>query len=41
MCPVTAIFVEDEVPELSKQFIELNQQFSVKNPGVLPCTTKS
>ena len=41
VCPVTAIFVEDEVPEPSKQFIELNKQFFVKNPGVSPCTTKS
>ncbi len=41
VCPVKAIFVEDEVPEQSKQFIELNKQFFVKNPGVRPCTTKS
>ena len=41
VCPVTAIFVEDQVPERSKQFIELNKQFFVKNPGVRPCTTKS
>ena len=41
VCPVTAIFVEDEVPEPSKQFIELNKQFFVQNPGARPCTTKS
>jgi hypothetical protein len=31
---------EDETPEPSKQFIELNKQFFVDNPRV-PCTTKS
>ena len=41
VCPVTAIFTEDEVPEQSKQFIELNKQFFVDNPGVKPCTTKN
>ena len=33
VCPVTAIFVEEQVPEQSKQFIELNKQFFVQNPG--------
>ena len=41
VCPVTAIFTEDEVPEPSKPFIELNRQFFVDNPGVKPCTTKN
>ena len=41
VCPVTAIFTEDEVPEPSKPFIELNKQFFVDNPGVKPCTTKN
>ena len=41
VCPVTAIFTEDEVPEPSKPFIELNRQFFVDNPGVTPCTTRN
>ena len=41
VCPVKAIFTEDETPEQSKQFIELNKQFFVDNPRVQPCTTKS
>ena len=41
VCPVTAIFVEDEVPEPSKPFIEFNKQFFVDNPGVKPCTTRN
>ena len=41
VCPVTAIFTEDEVPEPSKPFIELNKQFFVDNPGVKPCTTRN
>ena len=40
VCPVKAIFTEDETPEPSKQFIELNKQFFVDNPRVQPCTTK-
>ena len=40
VCPVKAIFTEDETPEQSKQFIELNKQFFVDNPRVQPCTTK-
>ena len=40
VCPVTAIFAEDEVPEPSRHFIELNKQFFVDNPGVQPCTTR-
>jgi len=34
VCPVTAIFTEDEVPEPAKPFIELNKQFFVDHPGV-------
>ncbi len=41
VCPVKAIFVDDETPEQSKHFIELNKQFFVDNPGVKPCTTKN
>ena len=41
VCPVKAIFTEDETPETSKQFIELNKQFFVDHPRVQPCTTKS
>ena len=41
VCPVTAIFAEDETPEQSKHFIALNKQFFVDNPGVKPCTTKT
>ena len=40
VCPVKAIFTEDETPEPSKQFIELNKQFFVDNPRIQPCTTK-
>jgi hypothetical protein len=38
---VKAIFTEDETPEPSKQFIELNNEFFVDNPRGQPCTTKS
>jgi hypothetical protein len=41
VCPVKAIFTEDETPEQSKHFIALNKQFFVDNPGVKPCTTKT
>jgi NAD-dependent dihydropyrimidine dehydrogenase PreA subunit len=41
VCPVKAIFVEDETPEQWKNFIALNKQFFVDNPGVKPCTTKN
>jgi NAD-dependent dihydropyrimidine dehydrogenase PreA subunit len=41
VCPVTAIFVEDETPAQWKHFITLNKQFFVDNPGVKPCTTKN
>jgi NAD-dependent dihydropyrimidine dehydrogenase PreA subunit len=41
VCPVKAIFAEDEVPEPSKPFIELNKQFFVDNPGVQACTTRN
>ena len=40
VCPVKAIFAEDEVPEASTPFIELNKQFFVDHPGVKPCTTR-
>ena len=40
VCPVKAIFAEDEVPEQSNPFIELNKQFFVDNAGVKPCTTR-
>jgi NAD-dependent dihydropyrimidine dehydrogenase PreA subunit len=40
VCPVKAIFAEDEVPEPSTPFIELNKQFVVDHPGVKPCTTR-
>ena len=39
VCPVQAIFAEDEVPEQS--FIELNKQFFLDNPGVQACTTRN
>jgi NAD-dependent dihydropyrimidine dehydrogenase PreA subunit len=41
VCPVKAIFTEDETPEQWKHFIALNKQFFVDNPGVKPCTTKN
>ena len=41
VCPVKAIFVEDETPEQWKHFIELNRQFFLDNPGVQPCTTRN
>ena len=41
VCPVKSIFTEDEVPEASKPFIELNRQFFVDNPGVKPTTMRS
>ena len=41
VCPVTAIFAEDETPEPWKPFIELNKRFFVDHPGVQPCTTKT
>ncbi len=41
VCPVKAIFVEDETPEQWKHFIALNKQFFVDNPGVKPCTTRT
>ena len=41
VCPVQAIFTEDETPEQWKHFIELNRQFFVDNPGIQPTTTKN
>jgi ferredoxin len=40
VCPVKAIFAEDEVPDQWKNFIELNKQFFKDNPGVKPATKK-
>src|SRR5437870_13501721 len=36
VCPVKAIFAEDETPEQWKHFIELNKQFFKDNPGSSP-----
>ena len=41
VCPVKAIFAEDETPEQSRHFIELNRQFFVDNPTVQACTTRN
>ena len=41
VCPVTAIFAEDETPEQWKHFIELNRQFFLDHPGVQACTTRN
>jgi len=38
VCPVKAIFAEDETPDQWKNFIELNKQFFKDNPGVQPAT---
>ena len=38
VCPVKAIFAEDETPEQWKNFIELNKQFFKDHPGVKPAT---
>src|SRR5262249_44778293 len=38
VCPVKAIFAEDETPANWKQFIEMNKQFFKDNPGVKPAT---
>ena len=38
VCPVKAIFAEDEVPDQWKNFTELNKQFFKDNPGVKPAT---
>ena len=38
VCPVKAIFVDDELPAESKQYTEINKQFFVDNPGVKPAT---
>jgi ferredoxin len=40
VCPVKAIFTEDETPDKWKNFIELNKQFFKDNPGVQACTTR-
>ena len=41
VCPVKAIFAEDETPEQWRRFIALNKQFFVDNPGVQACTTRT
>ena len=38
VCPVKAIFAEDETPANWKNFIDLNKQFFKDNPGVKPAT---
>jgi len=38
VCPVKAIFAEDETPANWKSFIDKNKQFFVDNPGVKPAT---
>lgn len=38
VCPVKAIFAEDETPANWKQYIEMNKQFFKDNPGVKPAT---
>ena len=38
VCPVKAIFVDDELPPESKKYIEINAQFFKDNPGVKPAT---
>jgi NAD-dependent dihydropyrimidine dehydrogenase PreA subunit len=38
VCPVKAIFAEDEVPDQWTSFTELNKQFFKDNPGVKPAT---
>ena len=40
VCPVKAIFTDDETPEQWKNFIDLNKQFFKDNPGVKPATKK-
>ena len=40
VCPVKAIFAEDETPEQWKHFIGLNKQFFKDHPGVQPTTKK-
>jgi len=38
VCPVKAIFAEDETPEQWKSFIELNKHFFKDHPDVKPAT---
>jgi ferredoxin len=38
VCPVKAIFAEDEVPDQWTSFTELNKTFFKDNPGVKPAT---
>jgi formate hydrogenlyase subunit 6/NADH:ubiquinone oxidoreductase subunit I len=41
VCPVKAIFTEDETTEQWQPVIALNRQFFVDNPGIQPTTTKN
>ncbi len=41
VCPVTAIFAEDETPPNWKNFIAVNKQFFVDTPGVQACTSRN
>jgi len=41
VCPVTAIFAEDETPPNWKNFIAVNKQFFVDHPGVQACTSRN
>ena len=38
VCPVSAIFAEDETPDQWKNYIELIKKFFKDNPGVKPAT---
>jgi len=38
VCPVKAIFAEDEVPDQWTSFTDLNKKFFKDNPGVKPAT---
>ena len=38
VCPVKAIFVDDELPAEWKQYSDINKQFFKDNPGVKPAT---
>ena len=38
VCPVKAIFVDDELPGEWKQYTDINKQFFSDNPGVKPAT---
>jgi NAD-dependent dihydropyrimidine dehydrogenase PreA subunit len=38
VCPVKAIFAEDETPDQWKQYIDINKQFFKDHPGIKPAT---